>query len=183
MRNDSELYNSFLSGDKTAYDELMIRYGDALTAFLNGYLHNQEDAEDLMIEAFARIMVKKPQIADGNFKAYLYKTGRNLATRFRLLRTRTDTFCLDEMEAVPASIEGLDEEYLKSERSEALHRALERLTPDMREALWLVYFENMSYDEAASVMKVNRKRIDHLLQKGRQNLRAELEKEGITDIG
>ena len=47
MRNDSELYNSFLSGDKTAYDELMIRYGDALTAFLNGYLHNQEDAEDL----------------------------------------------------------------------------------------------------------------------------------------
>ncbi|MBR6014761.1 MAG: sigma-70 family RNA polymerase sigma factor, partial [Firmicutes bacterium] len=73
-RSDDELYSLYLSGDNAAYDELMLRYGDSITVFLNGYLHNVHDAEDLMIEAFARIMVKKPLIKVGGFKAYLFKT-------------------------------------------------------------------------------------------------------------
>ena len=61
-----------------------------------------------------------------------------------------------------------------------LHVCMERIDADVREALWLVYFENMSYIEAANIMKVNKKRIDRLLQKGKEHLRKELEKEGIT---
>ena len=57
MRSDDELYSAFLAGSGTAYDELMIRHGDDLLVYLNGYTHNFHDAEDLMIEAFARIMV------------------------------------------------------------------------------------------------------------------------------
>ena len=69
--SDDELYNRLLTGDVSSYDDLMIRYGDSLTVYLYGYLHNWHDAEDLMIEAFARILVKKPHIRSGNFKAYL----------------------------------------------------------------------------------------------------------------
>jgi len=82
MQSDDILYNSFLSGDTSAYDSLMVRYGDSLTIYLYGYLHNWQDAEDMMIEAFARVMVRMPRIRDGGFKPYLYKTARNLASRF-----------------------------------------------------------------------------------------------------
>ena len=51
--NDSTLYAEFLTGDNAAYDRLMLRYGDALTMYLKGFLYSWEDAEDLMIEAFA----------------------------------------------------------------------------------------------------------------------------------
>ena len=85
MLSDDELYKNFLNGDSSSYDQLMIRYGDSLTFYINGYTHDIQDAEDLMIEAFARIMVKKPRIHEGAFKAYLYKTARNLASRFRLV--------------------------------------------------------------------------------------------------
>ena len=78
MHTDDELYHLFLSGDTTSYDELMIRHGDSLTVYLNGYLHDWQDSEDLMIEAFARIMVKRPRMSEGKFKAYLFKTARNL---------------------------------------------------------------------------------------------------------
>ena len=88
MPSDHELYSLFLAGDTRAYDELMIRYGDSLTVYLNGYLHDWHDAEDLMIEAFARIMAKKPRIREEGFKAYLYRTARNLASRFSDRRTR-----------------------------------------------------------------------------------------------
>ena len=54
---DDELYSRFLAGDVPAYDDLLIRYGDNLTWYLYGYLHNLQDSEDLMIEAFARVMM------------------------------------------------------------------------------------------------------------------------------
>ncbi|MCR4727514.1 MAG: hypothetical protein K5796_02515 [Lachnospiraceae bacterium] len=104
MKTDFELYNLYLSGDSASYDELMIRYGDALTVYLNGYVHNLQDAEDLMIEVFARIMAKKPSIRDGGFKAYLYKTARNLATRFHIRKSRMETFSLDSMEEESRSL-------------------------------------------------------------------------------
>ncbi|MCR5103491.1 MAG: RNA polymerase sigma factor [Eubacterium sp.] len=178
MQNDDELYSSFLSGNNSAYDELMIRYGDSLTIYMNAYLHNWQDSEDMMIEAFARIMVKKPRIGEGCFKAYLYKTARNLATRFH--SRKKEAFSLDEMETELADTFSLEEKVSDMNLHSILHVCMERIDADVREALWLVYFENMSYIEAANIMKVNRKRIDRLLQKGKEHLRRELEKEGIT---
>ena len=181
MCSDSELYRRFLEGETAAYDELLIRYGDNLTFYLNGYLHNLGDSEDLMIEAFARIMSKKPSIGEGNFKAYLFKTGRNLASRFHSVFSRLKEFSLEDMTAEPPDDVRVRDQFLGNERRKALHRCLGRIDKDLREALWLIYFEDMSYAEAARVMGVNTKRIDHLLTRGKKLLSAELEKEGITN--
>ena len=178
---DGELYRRFLDGDTTAYDQLMIRYGDSLTVYLFGCVHNWHDAEDLMIEAFARIMVKKPRIRDESFKAYLFKTARNFAMRSHSARSRIRQFSIEEYGTDIAGNELIERQLENDERKRVLHLCLERIDPQLREALWLVYFEGMSYAEAAAVMKVNNKRIDHLLERGKRDMRAELEKEGITD--
>ena len=96
--NDDELYRRFREGEVSAIEELMKRYGDSLTIFINGYLHNMQDAEDMTVEAFARIVLKKPAIRMGGFKAYLFKIARNLAARHHMLSTRIETFSIDEME-------------------------------------------------------------------------------------
>ena len=181
MSQDDELYRRFLNGDTAAYDELLIRYGDNLTFYLTGYLHDLQDAEDLMIEAFARIMAKKPSIGEGNFKAYLFRTGRNLASRFHSLFSRLKEFSLENMPIEPGDGYSLKDEMQNDERKQALHTCLNRIDPDLREVLWLIYFEKMSYSEAAHVMGVNSKRIDHLLTRGKKQLSAELAKEGITN--
>ena len=67
------------------------------------------------------------------------------------------------------------------ERRRILYLCLDRINPSMKEALWLVYIEGMSYAEASHIMKVNMKKIDHLLERGKKQMRKELEKEGITD--
>ena len=180
MRSDDELYAAFLSGDETACDELMIRHGDNLVFYLNGCVHNPEDAEDLMIEAFARIMVKKPRIGEGAFKAYLYKTARRLAARLHEKR-RSDVFSLDELSSGGAEPVSDSDIYKNDERRQILNACLRRIPPELREALWLFYYEGMSYEEAAGIMRVNKKRIDHLLARGRECLKAELAKEGVTD--
>ena len=181
MQNDDTLYRLFLSGETSAYDELMIRYGDNLTFFLCGYLRSLQDAEDLMIEAFARIMVKKPRIREGGFKAYLFKTARNLAARLHSRSGRAGIFSLEGMEKEIAAGLSPEGSLQDQERTRILHLCLERIDPQMREALWLVYFEDLSYADASAVMGVNRKRVDKLLQKGKTMMRTELAKEGITN--
>lgn len=181
MPTDDELYSRFLSGDTSACDELMIRYGDSLTYYLNGYLHSPEDAEDLMIEAFARIMVKKPKIRDGSFKAYLYKTARNLASRFHEKKSRSQVFSLDDMAEQGIEPAVSEDDYSEGERGKILHTCLGRIDPGLREALWLFYFEGLSYAEAAAVMGVSKKRIDHLLSRGKEQMKKELAKEGVTN--
>ncbi len=178
---DDELYRRFLAGDVPAYDALLIRYGDNLTWYLCGYLHNLQDSEDLMIEAFARVMAKRPSIGDGCFKAYLFRTARNLAAQFHNIFSRLKEFSLEDMNAEPADAASMKENLFRDERSRALHLCLARIDPELREVLWLIYFEDMSYEQAAMVMGVNKKRVDHLLTRGKQQLFKELKKEGITN--
>ena len=176
--DDDVLYGAFLSGDTASFDSLMIRYGDRLWGYLNGLLDNREDAEDLMIEAFARIMAARPRIGQGNFKAYLFRTARNIAVRHIQKERRLRTFDLDEAEAVSDDL--LPEERLmEDDQRSVMHRCLTRIDPELREAMWLVYAEELSYAEAAQVMKVRVKKVDNLLAKGKIKLREELKKEGI----
>ena len=179
--SDDQLYHQFLRGDVSSYDQLMIRYGDSVTFYINGYTNNLRDGEDLMIEAFARIMVKKPFIQKGAFKAYLYKTARNLALRFCKKRKGVIVFGLEELNRELSDSMLNDAAGNDSEREAILHMCLERIDPELKEALWLVYCDELTYAQAAEVMHVSAKRIDHLLSRGKEHMRRELKKEGISN--
>ena len=69
MSTDEEFYKQYLCGDEAGLESLMKKYGDPLTLYINGYLHDVHEAEDLMIEAFSYLFTKKPRIRDGGFKA------------------------------------------------------------------------------------------------------------------
>ena len=61
MVKDEILYRRFLDGDDEGLALLMERYGSSLTLYIDGYLHDIHEAEDLMIEAFAYLIAKKPR--------------------------------------------------------------------------------------------------------------------------
>ena len=59
---NEELFAAYLSGDGNALHTLMERHGDALTLYINGYIYDIHEAEDLMIEAFSRMISAKPRL-------------------------------------------------------------------------------------------------------------------------
>ena len=61
---DEELYRQYLRGDEAGLEALMRKYGNPLTLYINGYLHDVHEAEDLMIEVFSYLFTKKPRIRD-----------------------------------------------------------------------------------------------------------------------
>lgn len=62
MISDETAYRRYLDGEQKAADLLVEKYGDPLTLYINGYLKDIHEAEDLMIEAFSRIFAKERPI-------------------------------------------------------------------------------------------------------------------------
>ena len=178
--NDITLYQRFLSGDDSGLQRLMERYGNSLTLYIDGYLHDIHEAEDLMIEAFAYFVAKRPRLRDDGFRAYLYKSARHLALRCLQKKRRKQIFSFDDLEQEPESDVLLETLVQTDERNRILWRCMDELAPAYREALYLVYFECMRHAEAAAVMRKTEKQIADLVYRGRASLRKTLEREGIT---
>ncbi|MBQ3704826.1 MAG: RNA polymerase sigma factor [Clostridia bacterium] len=180
--SDDELYSRFLAGEMSAADQLMIKYMGQLIMYLDAIIHDIRDAEDLVIETFAVILTKHPSIREGGFRAYLYRAARNRALRFRIRKRRMNIFILEENIGEELLSVQTEDEFFRDERRHAVLKCLNRIDPDCREALWLTFFEGLSYAEAAAVMGINVKKVDNLLIKGKQRMRTELAKEGITRV-
>ena len=155
---------------------LLERHREHLTLFINGIVHNMEDAEELMLDAFAEAAVRSHWKAEGaSFKTWLYGVGRNLAYTF--LRKNRRTVDLTEGNADASTPDG---ELFKKERDRLLYAALEKIAPESRQALYLIYIEEMSVEQAAKVMKKNKKQIYNLTARGKAALKNELERTGFV---
>lgn len=146
---DEELYRSYLDGDETGLAALMDQYGNALTLYIDGYLGDIHEAEDLMIEVFSYLLVKRPHIRDGGLKAYLYKAARHMALRHK--RRKPVVFSLENLAEEPEARTLVEEVIKNREQSRILHLCMEHLNAGYREALYLTYFEELSYAQAAQV--------------------------------
>ena len=70
----------------------------------------------------------------------------------------------------------LEETVLADEQKRIINAAVSQLPEDMRIVIHLIYFEDMTYEQAAKVMKKNTKQIDNLLYRAKKELRTILRK-------
>lgn len=177
---DEAAYRDYFNGNEKAADGLIKKYGDSLVFYINGYIKDIHESEDLMIEAFSNMFVKKrPVTESGSFKAYLYKIAHNLAIRHNR-KYKIPFVHLDELTFEPQSSEFADTALFHNERNQKLYDALGKLKKEYREALYLIYFEDMSYRDASVVMGKSEAQITKLIYRGKQNLKVLLKEEGIN---
>ena len=85
---------------------------------------------------------------------------------------------LDEAKEQASDIASPMDSLILDEQKRALYKALSTLSEEMRIIVYLIYFENMSYDEAAQVMKKSKKQVDNLLYRAKNQLRTILTDNG-----
>ena len=181
VTDDETLYREYLQGNEEGLGELIERYGTRLTLYIHRHIHDIHDAEDLMIDVFAYLSVKKPRIREGAFKAYIYKSAWHAALRFLSRNKLRQCLSLDEIEYEPRSEARADDLAMTNERNDLLSHCMERLNPDYRQALYLVYFKQLRHAEAAEVMGKSEKQIADLVYRGKKSLRKRLEEEGVVN--
>ena len=177
MDNGESSYRRFLDGDESAFREIIDMYSENLIFFINRYVNNISIAQELSEDVFVEILIHKRRYNfKTSLKTYLFTIGRNKAVSYlrRCARKPEYSYAYIENEA---DRKNLEDEFIRKERENELHKALGKLNEDYRTVLHLVYFEEMSNDEAAKVMKKNRKQIENLLYRAKQSLRKEFESE------
>ena len=179
MDNGASSYRRFLNGDESAFDDVMKELFDNLVFFVDRYVHDIHAAEDIAIDAFSDLVVNKHRY---NFKVtlktYLFMLGRSRALNY-IKHRKVITFVeLTEADNISAEQKTLEEIILEDERKRIVNNALNSLPDDMRVVVHLIYFEDLTYDEAAKVMKKNRKQVDNLLYRAKKELRIILGKDG-----
>ena len=150
-----------------------------LVFFIDSYVHDIHAAEDIAIDTFSDLIVHKHRY---NFKVtlktYLYMIGRSRALDYIKHRKIINFTELKEAQNLTDDGRILEEKILADERKRIINSAMSKLPDDMRAAVHLVYFEEMTYKETAKVMRKNIKQIDNLLYRAKKELRNILGEEG-----
>lgn len=176
IETDELIYRRFLAEhQEDDFRVLLERHREGLVLFLYGYVHSMEDAEDLMLDAFAEAAAGAHFSGKSTFRTWLFAIGKKLALRhLRRHRFVSGYQTLPDETAQPPELD-----ILREERSRQLYQALSRLKEEYRQVLILLYFEEMSHDEAALVMGKTRKQIYNLAERGRKALKDQLERMGF----
>lgn len=176
MDNGASSYRRFLMGDETAFDLLIKEYLPPLVFFVCRYVHNETVAEDIAMDVFADLIAYPKRYHFGvSLKTYLFMQGRSRALNY-LKRSKTVQFeplPPEQADTNPT----LEQQLLHSDLQKTVHCALSQLSEEMQIAVHLVYFEQLSYEDAARIMKKNKKQIDNLLYRAKKSLRTLLKEE------
>ncbi len=181
MDHGASSYRRFLDGDRDAFTDVMQELFHPLVFFIHRYVQDIYAAEDLAMDVFSDLIVHKNRYRfQVSLKTYLFMLGKSRALDY-LKRRKILTFT--ELTAeITADDEDPETRFLKKAEKVQLSRALQSLPKDMQIAVHLYYFEDMSYQEIAKVMRKNQKQIDNLLYRAKKALGSRLEKEGVGSL-
>jgi len=174
---DLELVKRCLRGEDTAWSALLQTHTRKIYNLCYRFTGRTSESEDLTQEVFIKIFqtLKSFDAAQGTFVTWLHRVARNhLVDHYR--RTRKDRMTssiedeLGGLEEKPgATIEPVAHlEY--REQKERLQRGLEKLSPDLREAVVLRDLQDLDYAEIAQVLTVPEGTVKSRINRGRLEL-------------
>jgi RNA polymerase sigma-70 factor (ECF subfamily) len=184
---DRALMARVQNGDETAFAALMERWERPTKAVVARIVLNSSEAEELAQEAFVHVWQKRSQFRpDAEFRPWLFAIAVNLArNRLRWWRrrpnvsldewrdsddrggTRHDQLAADGQPAGAPAIE-------RAETASAVQAAVAALPPDLREALVLFEFEQLSQAEIATIVGATPKAVETRIYRARERLRTAL---------
>jgi len=172
------------AGDAVAWEELVQRFHRRIYNICYRFAGSAEDAQDLTQEVFIKVY-RTVASFDGekaSFNTWLTTVTRNLLVdHFRKKRNDRMTDSMDAAQGADedgpslaerlASNQPSQQSHVEShERQQMVHRALQLISPDLREAVILRDLQDMDYREIAQVLKVPEGTVKSRINRGRAEL-------------
>lgn len=186
MEPDVQLVQRCLRGDGSAWEELVRRHTRRIYNLCYRFTGNAHEAEDLTQEVFLRVYrtLGSYRAMHGGFATWMTSVTRNLLIdHYR--RTRRDrlTDSLDDamprIEQKESAAPRPDQFAALGELSQQVQRALQKLSPDLREAVILRDLQGLEYKEIQEVLQVPEGTVKSRINRGRIELARLLEQMGV----
>ncbi len=174
-----------VAGDAVAWEEIVQRYNRRIYNICYRFAGSTDDAQDLTQEVFIKMYrtLNSYDVERGAFMTWVTTITRNLLVdHFRKSRQDRVTDSIDavpsghEDDALPLSDRIRDKAPTPDARAQSretrdtVHRALEKLSPELREAVILRDLQGMDYREIAAVLRVPEGTVKSRINRGRAEL-------------
>jgi RNA polymerase sigma-70 factor (ECF subfamily) len=185
---DSSLVSRCLRGDEPAWEELVRLHTRKVYALCYRFTGSGSEAQDLTQEVFLRVFrtLRTFRSVEGSFGTWLARVTRNLLIdHYRRTRQERVTESIEEQlpmleEAGGAASARPDHAVAGREASEILQATLQKLSPDLREAVILRDLQEMEYREIAEVLQIPEGTVKSRINRGRAELARLLRKQKLA---
>src|SRR6201987_444739 len=173
-----------VSGDAAAWEEIVQRYHRRIYNICYRFAGSADDAQGLTQEVFIKMYrtLSSYDLERGAFMTWVTAVTRTLLVDH--FRKHKQDRLTDSLDAVPAEHEeaqplseriedkgpGQDAQVQSREARDAVHQALQKLSPELREAVILRDLQDMDYRDIATVLKVPEGTVKSRINRGRAEL-------------
>ena len=172
--SDEDAMLALQRGEDLALNRLMTRWQVPLRSFLFRSTHNEQDALDLAQETFVRIFQHRARYRAGaKFSTWMFQIALNLARDHARRRSRRPLASLEE---APEGVTDVHpgRQATDAEAAAAVRAAVAALPEDLREAVLLAEFQDLSHAEIAEIVEATPKAVETRLYRAREKLRTAL---------
>lgn len=177
MDQDLELVRRCLRGEDSAWAALLQAHTRRIFNLCYRFTGRTSESEDLTQEVFIKIFqtLKSFDAAQGTFVTWLHRVARNhLVDHYRRTRKDRVTSSIEDevggLEDKPGAMIEPVAHLEHREQRERLQWGLEKLSPDLREAVVLRDLQDLDYAEIAQVLTVPEGTVKSRINRGRLEL-------------
>ena len=183
--DESQLIKGIQQGDRKSFQILVETYQRMVVNTCLGIVHNQADAEDLAQDVFLEIFRTAEKFrGDSKLSTWLYRIATNRSLnlirnnkRKRFFQSIEETFTGGRNRSSEISenrADQPDQNMADQQRSDLLHRAIDRLPEKQRIAFTLNKYEELPYQQIAEIMEISLASVESLIHRAKKNLQEQL---------
>lgn len=178
QHKDLTHWHHFKNGDKSAYAHIYKEYYYVLFDYGVKIARDEAIAKDCIQQLFVKLWRNKANLGDpaGTVKQYLIKSLRRIIVR-EITSWKSDPYSHDNFQdtfdfqiTISRESELIENQRLQ-EIKDHLESTLQYLTKRQKEAVYLKFYNKMSYDEIAEVMGLDKRSAYNLVSKAIETLR------------
>jgi RNA polymerase sigma factor (sigma-70 family) len=187
---DLALWQDFKSGSKPAYSFMYRTYAPVLYNYGCKICQDKQLVEDSIQDLFIHILLNKNQLSDtSSIKFYLFKAlRREIIHKITAGQKQLPAaevlipFECHPEATLPSYESDLIEKQLAKEQSAMLARELNKLPARQKEAIFLRFYNELSYEQIASIMEIDHKSVYKTIYKALDALQKNLPYETLPAL-
>jgi RNA polymerase sigma-70 factor, ECF subfamily len=157
--------------DESAFSAFYATHARQLWAYVYRVTGNGADADDIVQDAFLRLLRSGPNAGDEERRRYLFRVASNLMVDRWRRRQRDDRDHRESLPEVPVPARAPDDD---------VARTFGELSARDRALLWLAYVEEEPHQEIAASLGVGTRSVKVLLFRAKRRLRGLLQAKGLA---
>ncbi len=151
---DKELVTRCKSGDRHAFDTLVIRYQERIYWIIKRIVRNHEDAIDITQDVFVKAYQKMSSFReDSGVYTWLYRIGINMSLNHVRKRKLRQLLSLDDLSTGISSTEQTPaQDCEKEEIQRLISKAIDRLPEKQRLVFLFRYYDELPYEDISTIL-------------------------------